>query len=181
MSLLLLLIVHWQVMVWRWVWTWVQAESWSRSDRGPRSFPSAVASRREVGQTALSNNTFNRHRCLCFSARETELSAELPQTKSTQAVTTAQLMCSDLSRGPLSVHLVSQHQLFWRIVYHVSRATELHSPRNTCLFSTRPCAHDSASPKSGLGVSASTCFFACAVVCSLTSATSKMLFLSLWL
>lgn len=134
-----------------------------------------------MGQTALSNNTFNRHSCLCFSACETELSAELPQTKSAQAVTTAQLMCSDLSRGPLTLHLVSQHKLFWNIVDHVSRATELHSPRNMCLFSTRPCAHHNASPKSGLGVSASTCFFACAVVCSLTSATSKMLFLSLWL
>lgn len=134
-----------------------------------------------MGQTALSNNTFNRHSCLCFSARETELPAELPQTKSSQAVTTAQLMCSDLSRGPLTVHLVSQRKLFWRTVYQGSSAAELHSPWNTCLFSTRPCAHDNASPKSGLGVSASTCFFACAVVCSLTSATSKMLFLSLWL
>lgn len=181
MSLLLLFTNHWQVVAWRWVWTWVQAESWSRWDRGPSSFPPAVASRREVGQTALSNNTFNRHSCLCFSARETELSAELPQSKSTQAVTTAQLMCSDLSRAPLAVHLVSQHKLFWRTVDHVSGATELHSPRNTCLFSTRPCARHNASPKSGLGVSASTCFFACAVVCSLTSATSKMLFLSLWL
>lgn len=146
---------------------------------GPSTFPPTVASRREVGQTALSNNTFNRRSCLCFSARETELSAELPQAKSTQAVSTAQLMCSDLSRGPLTVYLVSQHKLFWWIVYRVSRAAKLHSPRNTCLFSTRPCAHDNASPKSGLGVSASTCFFACAVVCSLTSATSKMLFLSL--
>lgn len=77
-----------------------------------------------MGQTALSNNTFNRHSCLCFSARETELLAELPQTKSTQAVTTAQLMCSDLSHGPLTVHLVSQCKLSWRTVYSVSRAAK---------------------------------------------------------
>lgn len=52
---------------------------------------------REVGQTALSNNTFNCHSFTCFSACETGLLAELLQTKSTEAVTTAQLMCSDLS------------------------------------------------------------------------------------
>lgn len=148
---------------------------------GTCTFLPTVASRREVGQTALSNNIFNCHSCTCFSARETELLVELPQTESTETVTTAQLICSDLSRGPLIVHLVSQHKLVWRIAYQVSSAAEHHSLWNTCLFHTRPCAHDNVSPKSGLGASASTCFFACAVVCSLTSATSKMLFLSLWL
>lgn len=83
---------------------------------GTRTFLPTVASRREVSQTALSNNIFNCHGCTCFSARETELSGELPQTKSTETVTTAQLMCSDLSRGPLIVHLVSRHKLLWRVV-----------------------------------------------------------------
>ena len=92
---------------------------------GTCTFLPTVASGREVGQTALSNN-INCHSCICFDARETELSVELLQTKST--VTTAQLMCSDFSHGPLIVHLVSQHKLLWRIVYRVSSAAELHSP-----------------------------------------------------
>lgn len=134
-----------------------------------------------MGQTALSNNIFNCHSCTCFSARETELLVELPQTKSAETVTTAQLTCTDLSHGPSIVHLLSQHELLWRIVHLVSSAAELHSLWNTCLFNTCPRAQYNVSPKSGLSVSVSTCFFACAVVCSLTSATSKMLFLSLWL
>lgn len=51
---------------------------------GTCTFLPTVASRREVGQTALTNNIFNCHSCTCFSTRETELLVELPQTKSTE-------------------------------------------------------------------------------------------------